>query len=71
MNTGIIIDENALYLGAKSICNAIDVSRNTLKKYMDKGLKVRRDENGKLVATGKDLLEYFRGLPLAKEDACG
>ncbi|GEM_PF-2074990 len=67
----IVIDRNAVYLGARVICAALkNISRNTLKKYMASGMKVRRDKStGKLVATGKDLLEYFQELPVAEAAA--
>lgn len=66
----IVIDRNAVYLGARVICRVLNISRNTLKKYMASGMKVRRDKStGKLVATGKDLLEYFQELPVAEAAA--
>lgn len=71
----IVIDRNAVYLGARVICRVLNISRNTLKKYMANGMKVRRDEStGKLVATSEDLLEYFQGLPVAVKETkppCG
>ena len=71
----IVIDRNAVYLGARVICRVLNISRNTLKKYMANGMKVRRDEStGKLVATSEDLLEYFQGLPVAAKETkppCG
>ena len=71
----IVIDRNAVYLGARVICRVLNIFRNTLKKYMANGMKVRRDEStGKLVATSEDLLEYFQGLPVAVKETkppCG
>lgn len=71
----IVIDRNAIYLGARCICGVTKLSRNTIKKYMENGLKVRRDDSGKWVVTGEDLFDYFSNLPLvnvkAKEAPCG
>jgi len=62
----IVINRDAVYLGARGIGAVTKLSRNTLKEYIKNGLKIRRDKSGKWVITGEDLYDYFKNLPLVE-----
>lgn len=61
------IERGEVYIGTRAICDAMRVSRNTLKAYISQGLRVRRMPTGALTLSGDDVMDWYGKMPLARK----